>query len=240
MDKGLRGIRYQNLDNVNKVVEIDGTTNLPGQAMTCCVRKITISKNDSMDVNMVENDGFNICNYGPNKIYNLRLEYAFEPGYRIFEHSAILLDSASTHLIIPDWEFMDEKSLPIYVDLDGDGSFDDTLELNNEYVSDISDEYDGLVPNEFVLDQNYPNPFNSITTIRFGIPEQSHIQITVYNLLGQEVDLITDEVFEAGYSRVFWNAGNLSSGIYLCRIQASGTRNAGNKYDKTIKMLLVK
>jgi hypothetical protein len=240
MDKGLGGIRYQNLDNVNKVVEIEGTTNFPGQAMTCSIGQITIITNDSMDVNMVGNEGFNICNYGPNKIYNLKLEYAFEPGYRIFEHSAILLDSASSHLIIPDWEFMDEKPLPIFVDLNGDGSFDDTLEVNNEYVSGINDEYEGLVPNEFVLDQNYPNPFNSMTTIRFGIPEQSHIQISVYNLLGQEVDVIADEVFEAGYSRVLWNAGNLSSGIYLCRIQASGTSNTGNKYDKTIKMLLVK
>ena len=104
----------------------------------------------------------------------------------------------------------------------------------------INDKYEGLVPDEFVVDQNFPNPFNSMTTIRFGIPEQSHLRITVYNLLGQEVDVIADEVFEAGYSRVFWNASKLSSGMYLCRIQATGTRSADNQYDKTIKMLLVK
>ena len=240
MDKGLRGIRYQNVDNVNKVVEIEGTTNLPGQAMTCSVGNINMGANDSMDVGVVGSDAFNIRNYGPNKIYNLRLEYAFEPGYRIFEHSGLMIDASNTHFMKPNWEFMDDEPLLIFVDRDGDGSTDDTLEINNEYVTGIQDKTDGLVPNGFVLDQNYPNPFNSMTTIRFGLPEQSHLRITVYNLLGQEVDVLADEIFEAGYSRIFWNASNYSSGMYFCRFQAISTRSDGNKYDKTIKMLLVK
>jgi hypothetical protein len=240
MNQGLRGIRYQNLDNINKVVEIEGTTNLPGQAMTCSFGNISMSSNDSIDVNLVESDAFNIHNYGLSKSYNLRLEYAFEPGYRIFEHSGLWIDNSNTHLIKPNWEFMDDDLMLIFVDRDGDGLPDDTLEVNNEYVTGIQDQTDGLVPNGFVLDQNYPNPFNALTTIRFGIPEQSHLRISVYNLLGQEVDVIADEIYEAGYSRVFWDASNFSSGMYFCRIQVSSIHNAGERYDKTIKMLLVK
>jgi hypothetical protein len=240
MEKGLRGIRYQNLDNVNKVVEIEGTTNLPGQTMTCSVRNITMSSNDSIDVNLVESDAFNIHNYGLSKSYNLRLEYAFEPGYRIFEHTGLLIDASYTHFIKPNWEFMDDEPLLILVDKNGDGSPDDTIEVKNEYVTGIQLGTDGLVPDEFVLNQNYPNPFNALTTIQFGIPERAHLKIVVYNILGQEVAIIANEIYEAGYSRVFWNASNYSSGIYFCRLRANSLHNAGIKYDKTIKMLLVK
>ena len=157
------------------------------------------------------------------------------------EYSSILdFGYSNTHLIKPNWEFMDDDLMLIFVDRDGDGLPDDTLEVNNEYVTGIQDQTDGLVPNGFVLDQNYPNPFNALTTIRFGIPEQSHLRISVYNLLGQEVDVIADEIYEAGYSRVFWDASNFSSGMYFCRIQVSSIHNAGERYDKTIKMLLVK
>ena len=228
------------LDNVNKVVEIEGTTNLPGQAMTCSVRNISMKSNDSIDVNLVESDAFNIHNYGLSKSYNLRLEYAFEPGYRIFEHTGLLIDASNTHFIKPNWEFMNDEPLLIFVDQNGNGSPDDTLEVNNEYVTGIQDGTKGLVPDGYVLNQNYPNPFNAITTIQFGIPERALLKIAVYNILGQEVTILTNEIYEAGYSRVFWNASNYSSGIYFCRFRAISLHNSGIKYDKSIKMLLVK
>lgn len=76
------------------------------------------------------------------------------------------------------------------------------------------------IPNQFVLNQNYPNPFNPTTQIKFALPGPGTINLTVYNLLGQEVkQLINNRYYTAGEYVVDFNAGNLSSGIYIYKIQ---------------------
>jgi T5SS/PEP-CTERM-associated repeat protein len=82
------------------------------------------------------------------------------------------------------------------------------------------DEHIYLLPTEYSLHQNYPNPFNPSTTIRYDIPVESHVLLEVYNLLGQRVAVLVDELREAGYHTVQFDAGNLSSGMYLYRIRA--------------------
>ncbi len=80
----------------------------------------------------------------------------------------------------------------------------------------------------FVLDQNFPNPFNPTTTIRFGLPSESHVTLKVYNLLGEEVStLVQGELKFAGYHLVAWdgtdNSGRqVASGVYLYRLRAEG------------------
>jgi len=81
------------------------------------------------------------------------------------------------------------------------------------------------IPSEFVLYQNYPNPFNPETTIRFDLPEQQYVNLTIYNVLGQKViDLITEN-FAAGYHKVIWNGRDkrnipVTSGVYFYQIKA--------------------
>lgn len=74
-------------------------------------------------------------------------------------------------------------------------------------------------PSAFRLYDNYPNPFNPSTVVRFGIPAESKVRLTVFNSLGQVVAELFDGTLQAGTHAVTFDAGNLSSGIYLIRME---------------------
>ena len=105
-------------------------------------------------------------------------------------------------------------------------------------ATDVEGEEEMEVPREFSLSQNYPNPFNPHTVIAYALPKESHVKITVYNILGQKVRILKDEIEEGGHKRVVWdgrdNSGNeVTSGIYFYKIVA------GN-FVKAKKMMMVK
>ena len=79
---------------------------------------------------------------------------------------------------------------------------------------------DPSVPERFTLNQNYPNPFNPDTRISYEIPEASHVRITVFDLLGRPVAVITDDMHQPGKHAVRFDASGLSSGIYIYEIIA--------------------
>jgi len=90
----------------------------------------------------------------------------------------------------------------------------------------------------FSLFQNYPNPFNPQTEIRFQLPQHDHVNLSIYNTLGQQIGTLADNDFSEGYHTIQWNGkdefGNIvSGGLYLCKIQ---TKN----YQGTIRMLFLK
>ena len=94
------------------------------------------------------------------------------------------------------------------------------------------------IPTDFSLSQNYPNPFNPTTNIKYAIPQDSRVNLVVYNILGQVVRTLVDQEQQAGYYNIQWDGNNnygskVASGIYIYRIQA------GN-YSRTIKMNLIK
>jgi hypothetical protein len=94
------------------------------------------------------------------------------------------------------------------------------------------------VPEEFALHQNYPNPFNPVTTINYDLPQQTHVDLFVYDIMGREVVKLIQEEMPAGYQSITWNARNsfglqVSAGIYFFQIQTSD-------FVKTKKMVLLK
>jgi hypothetical protein len=89
------------------------------------------------------------------------------------------------------------------------------------------------LPVSFALRQNYPNPFNPSTTIRFALPHRSHVTLTVYNTLGQQVAQLVNSDIAAGYHEVQFNASNLASGVYFYRMQAGS-------YVETKSLCLIK
>lgn len=89
------------------------------------------------------------------------------------------------------------------------------------------------VPVKYQLSQNYPNPFNPTTNIEFGIPESGEVKLAVYNVLGEKVSELVNRQMESGYHEVEFNAGNLSSGIYIYKLEAG-------EFSKVRKMILMK
>ncbi|MEZ4703167.1 MAG: T9SS type A sorting domain-containing protein [Rhodothermales bacterium] len=73
-------------------------------------------------------------------------------------------------------------------------------------------------PTSFGLEGNYPNPFNPTTTITFAVKEAAHVRLSVYDMLGREVQVLVDRVLEAGRYDAGFDAGNLPSGTYLYRL----------------------
>lgn len=112
--------------------------------------------------------------------------------------------------------------------------FDGTITYSNV----ISVEVD-FTPKEYALYQNYPNPFNPSTTIKFALPFDSNVRITIYNLLGEQIDVLFDQIKEVGYHNINWNAGNLASGVYLYTIDAKSLDGLKN-FNAVKKMMLVK
>ncbi len=88
-------------------------------------------------------------------------------------------------------------------------------------------------PQDYSLKQNYPNPFNPTTNIEYSIPEESFVQLIVYDVLGNEVATLVSQEQSAGVSRADFAGTQLASGLYIARL------TAGN-YIQTIKMSLLK
>jgi hypothetical protein len=94
-------------------------------------------------------------------------------------------------------------------------------------------------PSYYMLNQNYPNPFNPSTTIRFALPQRSHVTLTVYNILGQDVADLVNADQQAGWNQVVWNA-NVSSGVYFCRLEAISVSDPRERFMDVKKMLLLR
>jgi len=95
-----------------------------------------------------------------------------------------------------------------------------------------------LIPATFALHQNYPNPFNPLTTIRYDLPHDSHVEIIIYDVLGRQVRTLVNKQVSAGYHSVVWGGKSdfgipLGSGLYLYRIQTE-------QFGQVRKMFLLK
>ena len=98
--------------------------------------------------------------------------------------------------------------------------------------------YNEVLPRDFVVYPAFPNPFNPVTTLRYDLPENGHVNITIYDMLGRQVKTLINQFQDAGYRSVIWDATNdygkpVSAGIYLYQIQAG--ENISTK-----KMVLLK
>jgi len=89
------------------------------------------------------------------------------------------------------------------------------------------------VPTDFGLEQNYPNPFNPATNIMYTVPGREYVNLTVYNILGEEIAILVDEEKTPGKYTVTFDGSKLSSGVYFYRLHAG-------KFNETREMVLVK
>lgn len=110
-------------------------------------------------------------------------------------------------------------------------------EISINFVTGIGE--DSLIPDHFCLFQNFPNPFNPVTVIKYSLPVESNVIISVFNILGEQVIQLVNENKKNGFYTVEWNASNLSSGVYFYRIMAV-PNNGAQVYKQINKMILLK
>lgn len=107
------------------------------------------------------------------------------------------------------------------VDFNGTFAYSNIVEINAD------------IPTEFSLEQNYPNPFNPTTVISFSLPEKSDVSLKIFDVLGNEIATLVNEIKDAGRYDVQFNASKLSSGVYFYSIEAGA-------YNDLKKMILIK
>jgi photosystem II stability/assembly factor-like uncharacterized protein len=105
--------------------------------------------------------------------------------------------------------------------------------LPSEEATFTTDIQDNGIPCDWTLEQNYPNPFNPVTSIRYSIPTNGFVSLKIYDLLGNEISSLVNEVKLPGNYKVMFDGSNLSSGLYFAKLVTS-------EYSDVIKMLLIK
>jgi hypothetical protein len=113
--------------------------------------------------------------------------------------------------------------------IDKDGRFSYSNVLNTETIK-IKD---------FEVYQNYPNPFNPITMIKYKVPAESRVQVSVFNALGENVGSLVNSLQLPGIYDVPWDAKNYASGVYFYRVNITSL-DGNTALTKTLKMILTK
>ncbi|MDP8207864.1 MAG: T9SS type A sorting domain-containing protein [Candidatus Electryonea clarkiae] len=140
-----------------------------------------------------------------------------------------------------------DSSIDVFVTFspDTNGFFEGALTvssndpLHEEFVVDlhgIGYGYDGItsessnfLPDKYSISTVYPNPFNPVTTVVVGLPEKSHLNIRVFNLLGQQVAELADGRYSPGYKQFIFDASDYASGIYIIHAEVPGKMNEVRK-----------
>ncbi|SMO53886.1 Por secretion system C-terminal sorting domain-containing protein [Gracilimonas mengyeensis] len=105
--------------------------------------------------------------------------------------------------------------------------------IETTYTTTVHNEKEGSIPDKSSLNQNYPNPFNPSTVISYQIPENSHVELKVFDMLGREISTLVNERKSVGAYEVNFEASELSSGMYIYTLKAGD-------FTQTKKMMLIK
>jgi hypothetical protein len=150
---------------------------------------------------------------------------------------AIEIHGSNTNADISfDSQLFDSKN-KLYYTLGSDWSYSDGGGMPPKQIRDktaaIVSPSSTSLPSAFTVNQNYPNPFNPSTIISWQLPEKSSVKLTLYDVLGREVAVLANSVFEAGQQQIEFSGAHLPSGTYFYNL-------AAGKNSVTKKMLLLK
>jgi len=136
--------------------------------------------------------------------------FAYEEGAKMYSGNAparrvatFLLNDVADAMTTEGWELFDASV---------------KWAMNYQETSAVDDDVQPDIPGEFILYNNYPNPFNKITNIKFSIPTQANVQLSVFNTLGEHVATLVDEIRPAGNHKVTFNGSDMSNGLYFYRL----------------------
>lgn len=151
-------------------------------------------------------------------IDNVKIEYCANGGtdWKII-HEAFPADSGKISWLVPD---VSSVNCVIRISDASDSSFFDIS--NGKFTIDVLsgiNDLNSAIPEIFELYQNYPNPFNPSTHIRYAVPKTAFVKLCVYDLLGNEIQVLTNEIKNAGYYELDLNAAHWGTGIYFLKME---------------------
>ncbi|MCF7814077.1 MAG: lamin tail domain-containing protein [Candidatus Cloacimonetes bacterium] len=191
--------------------------------------EFTISNlsNTAFTINSIEDNGeFSSMNPWEIENFSLPLPYSIEAAEELTFNVIVGLPVDGSREIVTDFLNIETNVGNFEITL----NFDTNLNVGTQNII--------LSANKLI--GNYPNPFNPTTTIFFELAQNSEVQLTIYNMLGQKITTLVDENFEAGQKQAVWNGTDregkkVTSGIYFYELHVKDT-----DYTSTKKMLLLK
>ncbi len=157
---------------------------------------------------------------GAETFENIKIsETPFTPSQSVFLGDYIGI-TAYNNVIRPVWTRLDNGTLSLY-----------TAIINS--VSNVDENPELVLPDDFILSSAYPNPFNPSTTIKYKIKKPGMVTLKAFDISGKEVYTIVNSYQTAGEYKILWNAEKLTSGVYLLNMRF-------NNLSKTIKTILMK
>ncbi|MCK4358310.1 MAG: T9SS type A sorting domain-containing protein, partial [Candidatus Cloacimonetes bacterium] len=201
------------------------------------IENCSIFQNDSLAFDIVNQENFQISNKSQRKTtktYDLRVRLVSANVDTIFEHEGIEISANSSHQVTPNWDNLD--NIPILIDEDMNGTFDDTLYVENQFSEGETPSTGGALNNNNIY--IYPNPFNpSIETgiIRYSLAKDGNVTIRIYDVAGNLVKiLIENDAQVAGEEQyIEWDGKNgkgdiVANGVYFYVIESSsGEKGVG-------------
>ena len=163
------------------------------------------------ELNNLEND--NIIAIEVHKASGDNMDISFDA--QLFNNEGIYLDLGS------EWKYYDKGNEP-----------------EIQILSNIEKNENVKIPKEFIMYQNYPNPFNSITAISYSLSAISKVDLSIYNVAGQNIHKLVSGRQTAGEYTIYWDANGYASGIYFYKLITKSQKQ--NAIFQTRKMILIK
>ncbi len=125
----------------------------------------------------------------------------------------------------------------VILEIDGEVTISHALAsdetANAVYLEAMNGGESNLLPEQFTLSQNHPNPFNPVTNINFSLSDACNVSLEIYNIMGQKVETLINDLREAGEYSIEWDGSSYASGVYFYRLRAG-------EFTETRKMTLLK
>jgi len=179
----------------------------------------SVAENDSVRFSLSDDSHLVLENYGSPSTIDIELREAYGNERAYFLYEGFELSGSTAYKLQANWEDVAHDDLTILIDSDMNGSYNESVALQNVATSSGQSSPTGL-PDYYMLAQNYPNPFNPSTTIRFSLPSEGNVHLAVYDVLGRNVATLVNESKSAGYHEIVFDAGRLASGVYLYQLRA--------------------
>lgn len=198
---------------------------------------------------------FDFCCQGANSTYKIMVGRSNEITGPYSDRNNVLMTSGGGHIVIEGDErwrgpghcavLLDgEENWLVHHAYDAQANGIPTLRIEKliwneenwpvvDNTMPVNEDNRSSTPGAFALYQNYPNPFNPKSTIEFDIPRHCEVNLKIINLLGEEVIILVSDILSVGSYSYDWDASNMSSGVYLYRLEARG-------FIETKKMILIR